>query len=307
MLTDAAGAGVRRAAWPAPTAPRSCPPAAVVLASGGIGQVYRSTTNPPEATGDGVAAALRAGAVLADLEFVQFHPTVLWLGGGARGQQPLISEALRGEGAVLLDEGGHRFMPDVDPRGELAPRDVVARGIVDRMGLTGSDHVLLDARHLGGEFLARRFPSIVRRLAEHGFDLAADPVPVAPAQHYHSGGVRTDLDGPLQRRRALRGRRDGLHRRARRQPAGQQLPARGPGLRGPARRRHRRPPGGGRAAAGARGRAVRPGRPRPGHGRSRVQRARVLRAPACCATTPACGRPGGPWPTWSPTPTTTTR
>jgi L-aspartate oxidase len=194
VLTDAAGAacGLLVAG---PDGTQELPARAVVLASGGIGQVYRSTTNPPEATGDGVAAALRAGAVLADLEFVQFHPTVLWLGGGARGQQPLISEAVRGEGAYLLDEGGHRFMPDVDPRGELAPRDVVARGIVDRMRSTGSEHVLLDARHLGAEFLAKRFPSIVRRLAEHGFDLAADPVPVAPAQHYHSGGVRTDLVG----------------------------------------------------------------------------------------------------------------
>jgi L-aspartate oxidase len=194
VLTDASGAacGVLVAG---PDGTRQLPARAVVLASGGIGQVYRSTTNPPEATGDGVAAALRAGAELADLEFVQFHPTVLWLGGGARGQQPLISEAVRGEGAYLLDEGGHRFMPDIDPRGELAPRDVVARGIVDRMRSTGSEHVLLDARHLGAEFLHRRFPSIVRRLAEHGFDLAADPVPVAPAQHYHSGGVRTDLLG----------------------------------------------------------------------------------------------------------------
>ncbi|WP_336923852.1 L-aspartate oxidase [Aquipuribacter sp. SD81] len=195
VLTDAAGAACGVLVAGAAGATRVLRARAVVLASGGIGQVYRSTTNPPEATGDGVAAALRAGAVLADLEFVQFHPTVLWLGGGARGQQPLVSEAVRGEGAVLLDEKGHRFMPDLDPRGELAPRDVVARGIVDRMQATGANHVLLDARHLGADFLARRFPSIVRRLAEHGFDLAADPVPVAPAQHYHSGGVRTDLDG----------------------------------------------------------------------------------------------------------------
>ncbi len=194
VLTDSAGAACG-VLVEGPEGTQELPARAVVLASGGIGQVYRSTTNPPEATGDGLAAALRAGAELADLEFVQFHPTVLWLGGGARGQQPLLSEALRGEGAVLLDERGHRFMPDLDPRGELAPRDVVARGIVDRMGATGSDHVLLDARHLGGAFLARRFPTILRRLAEHGFDLAADPVPVAPAQHYHSGGVRTDRSG----------------------------------------------------------------------------------------------------------------
>ena len=306
VLTDARGAacGVLVAG---PDGTQELPARAVVLASGGIGQVYRSTTNPPEATGDGVAAALRAGAVLADLEFVQFHPTVLWLGGGARGQQPLISEALRGEGAVLLDEGGHRFMPDLDPRGELAPRDVVARGIVDRMGLTGSDHVLLDARHLGAEFLARRFPSIVRRLAEHGFDLAADPVPVAPAQHYHSGGVRTDLRRPLERRRPVRGRRDGLHGRARRQPAGQQLPARGPRLRRPAGRRHRGAARRRGAVARCRRRAVRARPvwcPRP---RAPGSSARRRRGPACCATPTACARPAWPWPTSSPTPTTTTR
>jgi L-aspartate oxidase len=168
---------------------------AVVLATGGIGQVFRSTTNPPEATGDGAALALRAGADLADLEFVQFHPTVLWLGGAARGQQPLISEAVRGEGAVLVDEQGRRFMLDVDPRGELAPRDVVARGIVERMRETGADCVHLDARHLGRRFLRRRFPTIDARLREAGFDMSRDLVPVSPAAHYHSGGVRTDLSG----------------------------------------------------------------------------------------------------------------
>ena len=168
---------------------------AVVLATGGIGQVFTSTTNPREATGDGTAAALRAGAALADLEFVQFHPTVLWLGSAARGQQPLISEAMRGEGARLVDAAGVRFMPDVHPMAELAPRDVVAKAIVARMMVTGADHVLLDARHLGREFLRSRFPGIGARLAEHGYDLAEDLVPVAPAQHYHSGGVLTDLSG----------------------------------------------------------------------------------------------------------------
>lgn len=168
---------------------------AVVLATGGIGQLFTSTTNPREATGDGTAAALRAGAVLADLEFVQFHPTVLWLGPTARGQQPLISEAVRGEGAWLVDTTGVRFMPDVHPMAELAPRDVVAKAIVARMAATGSDHVLLDARHLGRDFLARRFPGIVAGLAVHGYDLAEDLVPVAPAQHYHSGGVMTDIVG----------------------------------------------------------------------------------------------------------------
>ncbi|WP_432458160.1 L-aspartate oxidase [Cellulomonas iranensis] len=168
---------------------------AVVLATGGIGQVYRSSTNPAQATGDGIAAALRSGALLGDLEFVQFHPTVLWLGAGVKGQLTLVSEAVRGEGALLLDTDGVRFMPDVHELAELAPRDVVAHAIVRRMAATGSDHVWLDARHLGGDFLRRRFPTIHERLAEHGIDPATDLVPVAPAQHYHSGGVVTDLDG----------------------------------------------------------------------------------------------------------------
>ena len=139
--------------------------------------------------------ALRAGAVIADLEFVQFHPTVLWLGEGASGQQPLISEAVRGEGAFLVDADGVRFMQGLHPMADLAPRDVVARAIVARMTATGSDHVLLDARHLGAEFLERRFPSIVARCRELGFDPATELLPVAPAQHYASGGVQTDLVG----------------------------------------------------------------------------------------------------------------
>ncbi|WP_421742179.1 L-aspartate oxidase [Cellulomonas sp.] len=168
---------------------------AVVLATGGIGQVYRSSTNPAQATGDGIAAALRAGAVLGDVEFVQFHPTVLWLGSGVKGQLTLVSEAVRGEGALLLDTDGVRFMPDVHPMAELAPRDVVAHAIVRRMAATGSDHVWLDARHLGDDFLRGRFPTINERLLEHGIDMTTDLVPVAPAQHYHSGGVVTDLVG----------------------------------------------------------------------------------------------------------------
>jgi L-aspartate oxidase len=167
----------------------------VVLATGGVGQVFRSSTNPPGATADGIAAALRAGAVVGDLEFVQFHPTVLWLGAGARGQLPLISEAVRGEGALLLDVEGHRFMPGVHELAELAPRDVVAHAIVRQMDATAADHVLLDARGLGREFLARRFPGITARLAQAGIDWSEEPVPVAPAQHYHSGGVVTDLRG----------------------------------------------------------------------------------------------------------------
>ena len=168
---------------------------AVVLATGGIGQVYSATTNPSVATGDGVAAALRAGAVIADLEFVQFHPTVLWLGEGASGQQPLLSEAMRGEGAFLVDRDGVRFMQGVHELADLAPRDVVAKAIVARMALTGADHVYLDARHLGRDFLAKRFPSIVARCRELGFDPADELLPVAPAQHYASGGVHTDLVG----------------------------------------------------------------------------------------------------------------
>ena len=168
---------------------------AVVLATGGIGQVYSATTNPSVATGDGVAAALRAGAVIADLEFVQFHPTVLWLGEGASGQQPLLSEAMRGEGAFLVDGDGVRFMAGVHDLADLAPRDIVAKAIVARMAQTDADHVYLDARHLGKEFLEQRFPSIVARCRELGFDPVTDLLPVAPAQHYASGGVRTDVLG----------------------------------------------------------------------------------------------------------------
>ena len=168
---------------------------AVVLATGGLGQVYSATTNPSVATGDGMAAALRAGAVMADVEFVQFHPTVLWLGPGSSGQQPLISEAVRGEGAFLVDSDGVRFMQGRHPLADLAPRDVVSRAIVDRMQETGEDHVYLDARHLGKDFLEERFPSIVARCRELGFDPATELLPVAPAQHYASGGVRTDLVG----------------------------------------------------------------------------------------------------------------
>ena len=168
---------------------------AVVLATGGLGQIYASTTNPPVATGDGMAIALRAGAVMADIEFVQFHPTVLFLGDDSTGQQPLISEAVRGEGAFLVDVHGVRFMHGVHPLADLAPRDVVSRAIVRQMAATGTDHVFLDVRHLGAEFIQRRFPSIVASCREHGFDPATTLLPVAPAQHYASGGIRTDLDG----------------------------------------------------------------------------------------------------------------
>lgn len=168
---------------------------AVVVATGGIGQVYVSSTNPASATGDGVAAGLRAGAAIADMEFVQFHPTVLWQGAGARGQLPLISEAVRGEGAYLLNAAGERFMVGRHELAELAPRDVVARNIVRVMDEEGSENVFLDCRHLGAAFLRERFPTIWERLEEHGLDMATDLIPVAPAQHFHSGGILTELNG----------------------------------------------------------------------------------------------------------------
>ncbi|WP_404380666.1 L-aspartate oxidase [Knoellia locipacati] len=168
---------------------------AVVLATGGLGQIYTSTTNPPVATGDGMAAALRAGARMTDLEFIQFHPTVLFLGEGSTGQQPLISEAVRGEGAFLVDAAGHRIMEGRHELADLAPRDVVARAILETMREQRTDHVFLDARHLGAAFLEERFPSIVASCRSLGFDPATDLLPVAPAQHYASGGITTDLMG----------------------------------------------------------------------------------------------------------------
>ncbi|MGY1840070.1 MULTISPECIES: L-aspartate oxidase [unclassified Modestobacter] len=166
---------------------------AVVLATGGMGQVYASTTNPSVSTGDGVALGLRAGAVATDLEFVQFHPTALYLGPGARGQQPLVSEALRGEGAVLRDGAGERFLVGVHELAELAPRDVVAKAITRVQLRDGVDHVWLDARHVPG--LAARFPTIVARCRAAGIDPVTELVPVTPAAHYASGGLVTDLAG----------------------------------------------------------------------------------------------------------------
>ncbi len=170
---------------------------AVVLATGGMGQVYACTTNPPVSTGDGVALALRAGAAVTDLEFVQFHPTALYLGvaGADTEQQPLVSEALRGDGAYLVDGDGKRFMVGQHDLAELAPRDVVAKGIMRTMLADGTDHVWLDARHLGRERLESRFPTIVASCRAVGVEPAEELIPVAPAAHYASGGVRTDLHG----------------------------------------------------------------------------------------------------------------
>ena len=165
--------------------------AATLLATGGAGQVYRETTNPPVATGDGIAIAYRAGARLADLEFVQFHPTALEVPGAPRF---LLSEALRGEGARLVNERGDSFMSRLDPAGDLAPRDRVARGIVQEIERTGG-HVYLTLESLSPEFVRRRFPVITEACRQAGFDLANDRVPVGPAAHYIMGGVDVDVDG----------------------------------------------------------------------------------------------------------------
>lgn len=180
---DAAGSGGRGG-------PRELRADAVVLATGGAGCLFRYTTNPDVATGDGVAAAARAGAEVADLEFVQFHPTALAVPG-----TPLISEAVRGEGAVLRDAAGRRFLLEVDPRAELAPRDVVARAVWRRMAEQDGAPVVLDATHLGAERLAARFPGIDAACRRAGFDWSREPVPVVPAAHYAMGGVVTDLAG----------------------------------------------------------------------------------------------------------------
>ncbi len=168
---------------------------AVVLASGGLGQVFSQTTNPAVSTGDGMALGFRAGATLRDLEFVQFHPTVMYLGPDSHGQQPLISEAVRGEGAFLVDFEGRRFMQGVHELADLAPRDVVAKAITRRMHETGHPHMWLDARHLGEAFWERRFPTILATARAHGVDPVTELIPVAPACHYASGGVATDLHG----------------------------------------------------------------------------------------------------------------
>src|SRR5215216_4017997 len=200
--------------------PRVVRAGAVVLASGGAGQLYADTTNPPLSTGDGVAAALRAGAVLADLEFVQFHPTALHVDGDPRSTggppwrspgpprstggpprrspgppRPLISEAMRGEGAVLRDGDGTPVMAGVHPMGDLAPRDVVTRAVAARMAATGARHLWLDATSIPAEQLERRFPTILARCRAAGIEPTRRLIPVSPAAHYLMGGVVTDLDG----------------------------------------------------------------------------------------------------------------
>ncbi|HSE50037.1 MAG TPA: L-aspartate oxidase [Terriglobales bacterium] len=167
---------------------------AVLLATGGLGQVYRETTNPSVATGDGVAMAWRAGAALMDMEFVQFHPTALYVKGAPRF---LLSEALRGEGAYLRNLELHRFMPKYHEMAELAPRDVVARAIAHELELVRSPAavVYLDLTHLDADHIRKRFPRILSTCIQHNIDITADLIPVRPAAHYAMGGVQTDLDG----------------------------------------------------------------------------------------------------------------
>ena len=197
LVTDAAGA-VAGALLAEPDGAAAGPSlrlvwaGVVVLASGGAGQLWTDTTNPALSTGDGVAAALRAGAALADLEFVQFHPTALHVPVDPR---PLISEAMRGEGAVLRDTNGELVMAGRHPLGDLAPRDVVTRAMAARMAALGADHLWLDATGVPAERLEERFPTILARCRAAGIEPTTDPIPVSPAAHYLMGGVHTDLDG----------------------------------------------------------------------------------------------------------------
>jgi len=163
-----------------------------ILASGGAGMIYRETTNPPVATADGMAAAYRAGAVLRDMEFMQFHPTVLYVAGSSRF---LITEAARGLGAYLRDVNGHRFMPEIDPRAELATRDVVSQAIMRTMARTQHPNVYLDLSHLDPQLVRSHLPGIDRVCREFDLDITRDPIPVRPGAHYMIGGVKVDVQG----------------------------------------------------------------------------------------------------------------
>jgi L-aspartate oxidase len=164
-----------------------------VIATGGLGQVYSQTTNPGVSTGDGVALALRAGAEIEDVEFIQFHPTVLWRDETEKGQQPLISEAVRGEGAFLVNDKGERFMSGIHPQADLAPRDIVAKEIFRQMKEHNAPHVWLDATQI--KDFKERFPTIFMSCIQNGIDPTTQLIPVSPASHYASGGVKVDYHG----------------------------------------------------------------------------------------------------------------
>lgn len=166
----------------------------VIIATGGIGQLYKSSTNPPVATGDGIAAAMRAGAEITDVEFIQFHPTGLW-DEERRGSEFLVSEAVRGEGGLLVNSDGKRFMLDKHELAELAPRDIVSRAIVRELDLSAASHVYIDITSKSEDFLKTRFPTIFNECLNHGVNMAYDKIPVTPIQHYLMGGIKTDTDG----------------------------------------------------------------------------------------------------------------
>lgn len=192
LLTAADGACLGALLWQPHSGLTVCWSRFTVLATGGAGRLYRETTNPDLATGDGASIAYRAGAELADLEFYQFHPTTLYIAGASRA---LISEAVRGEGGRLVDRNGTRFMPDYHPDAELAPRDVVSRAIVRQMAKTDSTNVFLDLKHLPQKELYARFPFIKQICKDFDIDIARDLIPVRPAAHYMVGGVRVDVLG----------------------------------------------------------------------------------------------------------------